>query len=44
MHEAEARIAVVTGISAATGRPEVLGVITEREIAKAAYTMAKLAD
>lgn len=44
MHEADARIAVVTGISAATGRPEVLGVITEREIAKAAYTMAKLAD
>ena len=44
MHEAGARVAVVTGVSAATGRPEVLGVITERDIAKAAYTMAKLAD
>ena len=44
MHEAEARVAVVTDVSAATGRPKVLGVITEREIAKAAYTMVKLAE
>jgi hypothetical protein len=44
MHEAGARVAVVTGVSAATGRPDVLGVITERDIAKVAYTMAKLAD
>jgi len=35
---------VVTGVSSATGRPEVLGVITERALAAAAYVMAKLAD
>jgi hypothetical protein len=44
MHEAGARVAVVTEVSAATGRPEVLGVITERALANAAYTMARLAD
>jgi len=44
MHEAEARVAIVTRVSATTGRPEVLGVITERDIAKAAYSIAKLAD
>ena len=44
MHEAEARVAVVTRISTATDRPEVLGVITERDIARAAYVAAKLAD
>jgi chloride channel protein, CIC family len=44
MHEAGARVAVVTGVSAATGRPEVLGVITERDIVNAAYVMAKLGD
>ncbi|HEY4910793.1 MAG TPA: chloride channel protein, partial [Methylomirabilota bacterium] len=44
MHEGEARIALVTRISATTGRPEVLGVITEREIAKMAYAIAKLVD
>jgi len=44
MHEAEARIALVMGISRTTGRQEVLGVITDREIAKAAYAIAKLVD
>jgi len=44
VHEAEARVAIVTRVSATTGRPEVLGVITERDIAKAAYSIAKLAD
>ena len=44
MHEAEARIALVTRISATTGRQEVLGVISEREIAKTAYAIAKLVD
>jgi CIC family chloride channel protein len=44
MHEAGARVAVVTEVSAATGRPEVLGVITDRALANAAYTMARLAD
>ena len=44
MHEAGARVAVVTELSAATGRPEVLGVISERAFANAAYVMAKLAD
>jgi len=44
MHEAEARVAIVTRVSATTGRPDVLGVITERDIAKAAYAIAKLVD
>jgi chloride channel protein, CIC family len=44
MHEAEARVALVMGISGTTGRQEVLGVITEREIARAAYAIAKLVD
>ena len=44
MHEAEARVAIVTRVSATTGRPEVLGVITERDIAKTAYASAKLVD
>ena len=43
MHDAEARVAVVTRISVTTGRPEVLGVINERDIARAAYVAAKLA-
>jgi hypothetical protein len=34
----------VTGLSATTGRQEVLGVITEREIPRAAYAIAKLVD
>jgi chloride channel protein, CIC family len=44
MHDAEAHVAVVTRLSATTGRPEVLGVINERDIARAAYVAAKLAD
>ena len=44
MHEAEAQVALVTRDETTTGQQEVLGVITERDIARAAYTMAKLAD
>jgi CIC family chloride channel protein len=44
MHEVEARVAIVTRVPATTGRPEVLGVITERDIAKTAYASAKLVD
>lgn len=44
MHEAGARIAVVVGLSPTMGEPEVLGVITERDIAKAAWAMARLAE
>jgi hypothetical protein len=40
--EAEARVALVTKVSASTGNQEVVGVITERQIAKAACATAKL--
>jgi chloride channel protein, CIC family len=40
--EAQARVAVVTRGSVSTGKQEVLGVITERQIAKVACTTAKL--
>ena len=40
--EAGARVALVTQLSASTGKQEVLGVITERDIAKAAYATARL--
>ncbi|HYV35663.1 MAG TPA: chloride channel protein [Gemmataceae bacterium] len=43
MDTARARIAIVTQLSATTGKQEVLGVVTEREIAKAASAAAKLA-
>ena len=43
MDAAQARVAVVTRLSAATGKQEVIGVVTERQIAKIACTTAKLA-
>jgi chloride channel protein, CIC family len=42
MDAAQARIAIVTGLSASTGKKEVLGVVTEREIARVACASAKL--
>jgi CIC family chloride channel protein len=43
MQEADARVALVTH-RADTGRPEVLGVITEAGLARASYTIARLMD
>jgi chloride channel protein, CIC family len=42
MDAAQARIAIVTGLSASTGKREVLGVVTERQIAGVACATAKL--
>jgi len=42
LDEAGARVALVMRLSAATGKREVLGVITDRDIAKVAYATAKL--
>ena len=39
---AGARVALVTQASASTAKPEVMGVITERDIAKVAYAAARL--
>jgi hypothetical protein len=43
MDTARARIAIVTQLSATTGKQEVLGVVTEREVTKKACAAAKLA-
>ena len=42
MDAVQARVALVTRPSAATGKQEVLGVVTERQIARVATTSAKL--
>jgi len=44
MHEAGARVAVVTRLSAGPGQFEVLGVITEGDIVRAGLPLARLAD
>ena len=44
MQDAGARVAVVTGRSATTGQMEVLGVITERDVVRAGFPLARLAD
>jgi chloride channel protein, CIC family len=42
LDEAHARVALVARVSVATGKQEVLGVITQRQIARVAYASAKL--
>jgi len=44
MQDAGARVALVTGRSATSGRVEVLGVITERDVVRAGFPLARLAD
>jgi chloride channel protein, CIC family len=43
LDKAQARVALVTRVSVATGKQEVVGVITERQITKVACAAAKLA-
>jgi CIC family chloride channel protein len=42
LEQAEARVALVVQVSASTGRPEVVGVISERHIARVACAAARL--
>jgi CIC family chloride channel protein len=44
MAEAEARVALVTQLSPSSGQAEVLGIITERELARVSYSIARLMD